>query len=1658
MQIMKHQSKQAPRCGESVSCSAQRTTSRHGGAVLIMVVSLMTTLVVLGIFFYGLTQQELNSAEYFAAKEPIEIDPDPIFDTILRQAIVGPRANEVQSSLYGGHYAMLATIFGRPILSGDSVYYQPHAYTGRGAMIYPRDNDNDDDGTADPADGYPDLTWDIDGDMVKDVPGEFRVDYGNGTVLDQDDFVVNFSPAANGGTASGVGDEFNSNPGYTYPDMNSMFLAVDDVIPNEGNGTTYRLVMPSYIRPQMFTRRRFAGANGFGAHNDSTIDPMGSPPIEGVFEENGGAVSGVTIQTRNKVLRPHSAHRAIDGSGNVVGARFTDAAATAQSGDQNRIIAPFPFEVDVDNDGNANEMGLFTTDNAGNIVYEYDGDVDRDGVRDAILLDVGHEIIKLPNGREVVPLTLMKWIDNDGLLNVNAHGNMQRLVNDQVEIDDGNEVPFSASNQGLSSFEVNLGLGLTSNPLSNADIEQAANVKNRVFVNHNGMYGFNPNSRQEASNAELLRLLTGSFVYDRYGGTVVAIDDEYPVIGRYGNVNTTTSAREEVRNVETALNGGQLQTGPPDWSGANVPKPGATNSDDDQENGAGNPMADYVKFGHPLDHLGLGNASEVPSTGTNRGNRRRLIYDGTNPDVQIPRMAYDQDWIQSQLPNAYEPSPTTNLRDEPDETVVEPSMRTTTDTLFETAELFSLHASDADLAFASIQSRLLELASFNFRDSRRAAEIRKRFTTDSWDRLEFTHRPERLGANRGWEFNEWTEPGGATFSRNNISTPLGTATISYDRAFPPQFGDPSVNPNNIAVFQPADPFRANLRRLLTTRVETNPSTGSTPIWNALRSSGELGQRLNLNRYLSGFQANGAPIFERLTEHPTGLTATPPNPGDPEDDARIERQRLARDIYVLLYILGGERDNSEYTWTDPNDAMPSSPPMGPGNGHTLAQMEDMAQFAVNIVDALDTDSVTTRFKYDTNLSNGWNLSDDAYDDEGPATDYAFVDGIEEQQVTLSEAMFVFSEGDTAEADTEWDDTEDHSFAYIELFNTGLGNVDWDNQWQIRLEIPQVGAMSSDHFRELTLDTGTLSEGGFFTIGGADRDSTTALNDAVMRIRDSSMALQDVAPALGGRPDLDLVYDSRTGMAVGYTLVDPNGDRNVAIDEDERTGGDFFPHDVASALEAAGGEINIILRKRANLVRTAPSPTYDVSMPEEQDDNPWIEVDRMEIEVVADTSDNGFVDFDANQLGAVESIERKEPFNRRSEVQSVGGETGGMADPVKQNSLGQFNVDTGPNPTPTQFDLWQVHFNRDFSSVAELLSIPLYGPSELTMQLGEHLTSTESRLSGFYDDLDTGQFEPSVAGSLILYPDPSILANAPFNLNEPTNWTNGNRWHRLFEFLTVVPQNLERIGDYDRTAVGAAIPMMRRTPGKINLNTVRHESVLAGLVDDAMIDRFGNAPTNSNAGFDNGRNWFRELVRSREPVDHFLYFRTGGPAPMAGDPPIGERIRIPGVPGSNPFMSHSYYDQYGEAAIQAFTPFRKNNNVVLQPVPGHTNTTTDAGTSNSSWRNIGLFDARASSDVGQDTVDYHTRHRIFSKVLNNTTNRSHVYSGWIEIVFHEAHTIDDGTNQAVQLGAEAEDLPRYRLFCVVDLSRLEEAYNPNTGTFDFEKFIIHRQQLP
>ena len=44
----------------------------------------------------------------------------------------------------------------------------------------------------------------------------------------------------------------------------------------------------------------------------------------------------------------------------------------------------------------------------------------------------------------------------------------------------------------------------------------------------------------------------------------------------------------------------------------------------------------------------------------------------------------------------------------------------------------------------------------------------------------------------------------------------------------------------------------------------------------------------------------------------------------------------------------------------------------GNGIDDRTVERMAQFAVNYVDALDADDVITRFEYDPDLSDGWNV--------------------------------------------------------------------------------------------------------------------------------------------------------------------------------------------------------------------------------------------------------------------------------------------------------------------------------------------------------------------------------------------------------------------------------------------------------------------------------------------------------------------------------------------------------------------------------------------------------------------------------------------------------------------------------------------------------------
>ena len=103
---------------------------------------------------------------------------------------------------------------------------------------------------------------------------------------------------------------------------------------------------------------------------------------------------------------------------------------------------------------------------------------------------------------------------------------------------------------------------------------------------------------------------------------------------------------------------------------------------------------------------------------------------------------------------------------------------------------------------------------------------------------------------------------------------------------------------------------------------------------------------------------------------------------------------------------------------------------------------------------------------------------------------------------------------------------------------------------------------------------------------------------------------------------------------------------------------------------------------------------------------------------------------------------------------------------------------------------------------------------------------------------------------------------------------------------------------------------------------------------------------------------------------------------------------------------------------------------------------------------LMDAR---DMTNNQMDFHTRNRLLAKAANNSTTKSHVFYVWVAVGYFEAHQVTIGGTKYPQIGARMTDLPIQRVFTMIDMSRLEDAYDSYTKTFDFNKFVIHRKRL-
>lgn len=1660
-----------PRSGRSPLSALSSQPHRSGGAVIIIVLTLLATLAFLGFFFYEWTDQEQLAARGYASAEDYEINPNEILDQAWEQVLVGTRPGFEPSALWGGRHSILSHIIG-PVSTTLSPL-DDHPFSGTGIDVTYVDADSSG-------------TYNIGEQIYFDYDGDGSVDRQVDATAVADALALNFSRVARADTGNYSLDiftpttdqarqvflNFRPDTGVTYPDVNNLFLGYDATVGGA------RVIIPSFMRPQLEITRRNAGTGGF---NNYFADPL----------------------TASRSLRPHLEHRLVDGGTSrfISPIAFPNGVA-AQSGNTNRIIRPFTTGVDLDGDNQFNDLGVLSGRTDG--LYELDVDTDGDGVRDAIWMDLGLPMIDLPDGRQVVPLVAVRILDADALLNVNLHGNIQgHLAAGEAPNLPNNSI--SKSNQGLSPAEVNPLWAL----MADANMATpAVDPPAGTTLNEFGAMNVMPANSLDAANMELMFLLMGRRPAD--GTSTLA--------GRNG----------EAALMEAYVTGGFV--GP-------RPLAGFTGVDDDFDSFRGGDLNAHVETSlsniavppavHPLDFGGTGNLYngngylEGQSEGAVAGATRRLgptpspLAD--NPSVWPVYLGRWHDHALNSVATTYPTLPmslsgvaglqtagTNDLVNEDNELTANRWFPNTADDVFAPSEMAALHLSLADFALTGEYSRLRDLLPFAFRDAESARINRGRFTTDSWDRLEFASALRNVGrddypnsaiddpAPRFWEYNTW---GTADYPAPNIYFPPrfpGAGSDPFDRVPATSTGNPTTDAQ-MAASESTDPLRWELRRLLLSRIIYDGSNAQN--YDAGRISPRL--RLNLNKILVGFDNAGNPIERPLTPHPgdfttaTGVLADmyhgqhverqlepPPAPYSTapafanigsdamvqEWWARYDRQRMARDLYTLLWITSAGNDLNDYTTTvdDPTVDDSATADAREDDDYDVAaaadldrirgrdRVREMAQFAVNVVDALDRDNVITAFRYDEDLTDGWDLID---------TNLSTAYGVEAAQLTFSEGLAVQTPAGTDSRNlVEYEDsTLTRYHLFVELRNASPFNVAIDNnQWRLR-RIDLVDAEPPPTTPKPNLSvtlqdtvTNNILPGDLYLIGthdGGNEFPTGNPRPSDLRIDyDQDGDYDAIAPniiettpptnatdeATYPSPlcDLDLMHGSHSGR---FT---PGADNAPGM------------LDPSSVPTSTTGPPTIRLALERRLSPDAVGLT-DLQ-------NPWVEVDRIAIPLttlnIANTTDPI-----TNLTTALKSVERRDPFDPKILPDAYAG-----ADQTRANTMPYLTAAAAGPGTPQRnsqstdpFTTWQPHFDRDFASVIDLLSIPLYGyaPQQVAgtsdidhPQYNPPPGSFDPR-QPLVDDADgearmfrvggptknlldanrqlTGH---RTAAMRILYPEPAALPTGATGrpaLTSQIQYHYRNRWHRLLEFVTVPDRSEESIAD--------RLAWKRRTPGKINLNTVRDSSILKGVVDDldqlGIIDGAGLPSTTDQ--YDTARDWYSALLSRRD----------------GSDPITGPSVPIPGGINSRPFRPISWI------APSFNNPAQRDQSIE------HTILRTLNGGSK-----FGLWEARNSADPADNSVDFHTRNRLLAKIDNRTTNRSHVFMIWTTVGFFEAHRLATGAAAGeIQIGGEAEDIPRRRAFMVADMSRIEEAYeDPNPmdtdpGYFDFRKFIIYRKLI-
>lgn len=1750
----------------SAAIGRQPSRNEHRrGTALVVVMGLLGLLMFLGFAFFTFARQEEGNAEYFnAAARRVDdpgLSPDLLFDFSLRQVIMGARDDEPNSALWGGRHSMMANMFGRDIhpYSGQGVNISPvnlygetinegfqvdRDYNGnviQNGLLQMNDSPAARNGTGANfvGSGYPEPDVDY---TYPDMNNRFIAYNGYGTNLNNQPIRV-IIPSYHRpqymryvDTSDGVSrpvrewwtDAPTSEPGRS---LNTARMVL-------GPHTSRRYIAGKTPTAYTDLGPRYAAAFDFTTElDDTTNGAIGRPGEQGVWSIAPWRPS--TAYVVNEIVVPRDpATRTLRSNASL--AYRCQTAGTAHGSSE--PTWPTAIGNTVTDNGVVWEAIDLTRTPAH---VEYHVDADGDGIKEAILLDLDYPVQTMNDGtgRKFIPLFGITIYDADGLLNLVAQGNVDfNLANFRADANmDTNVDPFggdlnndgtldtmlSRSNLGLSPHEINPSFGLNADPV--ADLTDPEHLQQLEYF-----FGRRPTSSLEAANMEWFLSRVGRLQYQRAGVYTDAFT------GLYGERSVTINRAK--------------------GSGSVWPQPGRIGRDDNNNRNVGLNLANFGgnlfrPYGHPLDFTGRGrnyyNAFETPPTGNIRGKtlRRTGAYSGGNFNSFLSYVDYSNGnsnpltaFANGVTWESYLPFGTTGIRlmtsserdaliDEAFELYVNHDSPSLDDDLFAIGDSGFLQMSTSDVNTIGQTARVRSLMEYNLWTSGRAEEIRKRFTTVGADIKQygkswFKDGASSVGPMRRWEFSLLNLPlGGPSPSQRPFVEP---------REFPPRFGAiPAVGFNQTA---PAnDPFRPALRNRL--RILANDQ--STTDLNFRR----LQQRmLNINGVV---QDNAFAQTRSLTEHPTNdpgtavitplnaaqIAAGPPNAFGSaalqEAWARYDRQILARDIYVMLYTFCGGRDDINYANTDnarvgdlvpapagyPSTAQISERPL-----YNDDQLREMAQFAINYVNQLDRDHVLDAFEYDRNLYNGWNLDDDPYsnnttletagnlvvDNTADSDDRGVVYGVEQQQLTLSEALCVKT--DTVEdmmgtavdlKATQWDDDEDRFYAFVELrnaapFSTNMRAGATGGQWQIEMEVTPhasyVGPLPVPK-RYLTFlnnpPAGAIAPGDIFRVSSAGDEYVNPDDPGVIL---PSYMRADLTYDEGMDPNADF-----TGLPLAPRSTDTSTEIDVLknparIDLRDDAGGTAMKG-LLDSINAGGDdtlprEITFRLRRRVHATRSVPGGLDPLSTTDAYNaDNPWVQVDEFRI-----TPDNGiaFLDLeDDDKKGEnikhrltrhpttnrpMASREREEPldrftvqtyveadlattpYNNRMPLMSsvdMGNADNSEYVPVAEsrfifNSLGTTNHST--LRTNRSFRLWQLQYDRDLASASELLTVPTYGPDDVTSKVdksGRFTAGTRKILSPMqplanFDDTpipppaDTLPGNPNVddnTNGVIDDGDERGSGNDATNIDDPAYvWLSGrgaavgiqipnttkydNRWYRLFNFVEFPAVTAASFSEFAVTE-----------PGVMNVNGIRYPDSLAGLIDDPFAfptfnpirdGQLGNNILPDSSG-ETLRDWWFQFLYARDQVDGVTH------------------MVLPGSPNSRPFRSLNFAAE-GSNSLER-TVLRKLPTAVHTHVTGdNTADNVPAGFEGQPRRHLFELQSQAEFENTNENSkpDYVGRNRLLSKVLNNTTTRSNTFFVFMQVEFYEVTESTVAGQTLQQIGAKMPESPSHRGFFVVDRS--------------------------